>query len=63
MKVWIVQLGYRMDYEVHGVYATEELAEKARSFYMASFVDERTRQNPSWAATVVEQAVQGLSGP
>lgn len=57
MKVWIVQLAYRQDYAVHGVFATKQLAELACEAYNVSLGNQRN--NPSWTAEYFEAQVIG----
>lgn len=57
MKVWCVQTGYRMDYQILAVCGTPEIAEKRRKEYMEGLT-ESARLNPSWEAFVTEHDVQ-----
>lgn len=59
MKVWVLQLGYRPDYQVQGIYATKELAEAAEADYWSDPHMQTHRDNESWATSVFEMEVQG----
>lgn len=57
MRVWVVQTGYRFDYEVLGIFAISTAAEECRESHMAG-LNESARQNPSYEAFVTEHEVK-----